>query len=103
MSFPVHLPSSFSRAAILASSSTTAGVLLPSHLSTPSPPSLTSSVTHPSEAVATLWMYLNRVPLLARRVGAFHAERRLSNSSSSMRTSMVLVSERASMRMGSPS
>ena len=97
---PKHHFTNASSSAILASSSATAGVF---GAATAMPePDLTSSVTHPSLAVATHWMYLNRVPLLARRGGGLQAFLRSSHSSSEIRRSMVRASGRASMRMGSP-
>mmetsp|Transcript_6387 Transcript_6387/g.15493 ORF Transcript_6387/g.15493 Transcript_6387/m.15493 type:complete len:211 (+) Transcript_6387:55-687(+) len=91
-----------SSSAILFSSSAKAGVLgaaseISLGVAVPS-----SSVTHPSVAVATHWMYLKRVPASARYGGGDHSWRRFSHSSSGIKTSMVRLSFWASIRIGSP-
>mmetsp|Transcript_24264 Transcript_24264/g.53092 ORF Transcript_24264/g.53092 Transcript_24264/m.53092 type:complete len:201 (+) Transcript_24264:157-759(+) len=91
-----------SSSAILASNSARAGVLGAALAISAGDIVPSSSVTHPSVAVATHWMYLKRVPSLARRGGGVHSCRRFSHSSSGIKTSMVRLSFCASIRIGSP-
>mmetsp|Transcript_20682 Transcript_20682/g.48643 ORF Transcript_20682/g.48643 Transcript_20682/m.48643 type:complete len:315 (-) Transcript_20682:1451-2395(-) len=91
-----------SNSAILFSSSARAGVLGAALAISAGDMVPSSSVTHPSVAVATHWMYLKRIPALARSGGGVHSCRRFSHSSSGINTSMVRLSFWASMRMGSP-
>ena len=76
-----------SSAVILASSSATAGVLGAATM-TPEP-DFTSSISYPLLAVATHWMYLKRVPLLAWRGGGLQAFLPSSHSSSKIWRLMV--------------